>query len=348
MVFIKKHLSNFQVPYLIVSIIAMVFGLTLGFSVLMPFWIALMIAYLQKEPIDYLSSQFSFSYQNSVIIVFCLTMGALSLGIVAFIPFVYNELDHFLNEFPNMIIKAAEIIKIHSGVDLDWDQKMREIFIVQSENILNQTISLFMHYLPSAMSFSIYLVTIPVLVFFFNYDKELFVKKIRSLYPKQAPDLEIIAHEIEDQIRYYILGKIVNTTIIGLVSFILFGIFSLHYALSLAILMGFAVFIPFLGTALATLPLILISYTQFGLTGPFFCILGGHGLIHLWNENLLVPIIFSKSNDMHPLTILSSILVFSYLMGILGVFLAIPLAAILKICVLRWPSEQTQSTYGNY
>jgi putative permease len=205
-----------------------------------------------------------------------------------------------------------------------------------------------MHYLPSAMNFLIYLVAIPILVFFFNYDYTLFGNKIRELYPDQAPDLEIIARDIGDQLRYYVRGKIVHMSIIGGVSFILFLSFSLHYALILAVAMGFSVFIPFVGTALATLPLALISYAQFGLTGPLFYILGGHSLIHLWNENILVPMIFSKSNDMHPLTILSSVLIFGHLMGILGVFLAIPLTAIIKICILRWPSEKISAIQKKY
>jgi len=333
---IQNYLHDRQICALIISICIVSMTLTIGFSLFLPFWISLIIAYLQQYPIDHLSQKMS--YSAATVIVCLSTLCIIVIILLAGAPFLYAQSMHFIEDFPGMINKVSALIQSQSGFDLVSDERLHKIVMEQSHSLFNQALQIMVHSFPSAIHFLIYVVTIPVIVFFFNYDKDFFMKNFVALYPKNSPDLANIGRKILQQLDYYLRGKIVHMIAMGAISFLLFWMFSLNYALILSVLMGLAVFIPFVGTALATMPLILICYSQFGFGLTTLYILIGHGLIHLWNENMLVPMIFSQSNDLHPLTVIGSVLIFGNLGGVLGVFLSIPLTAIIKTLILDWPA----------
>ena len=78
---------------------------------------------------------------------------------------------------------------------------------------------------------------------------------------------------------------------------------------------------------------------QWGVGSEFYITIIGYGVLQLLDGNVLVPVIFSEAVNLHPVAILSAVLIFGGLWGLAGVFFAIPLATLIKVIMNAWPSR---------
>jgi putative permease len=183
----------------------------------------------------------------------------------------------------------------------------------------------------------VYLVLVPILVFFMLKDREKLVKFILSMMPEKRGLMSRIWNEMDGQIANYVRGKVVEIIIVGTVAFVTFAWFGLPYSALLAVLVGFSVLIPFIGAAVATIPVAAVAGFHFGLTDEFAYVLVAYGIIQALDGNVLVPILFSEAVNLHPVSIILAVLFFGGIWGFWGIFFAIPLATLLKSLVNAWP-----------
>jgi putative permease len=194
----------------------------------------------------------------------------------------------------------------------------------------------------------IYLVLVPILIFFMLKDREKLVGFTLSMIPEKRGLMSRIWNEMDDQIANYVRGKVVEIIIVGSVTFITFSLFGLPYTALLAVLIGFSVLVPFIGAAVATLPVAAVAGFHFGLTEEFAYVILAYGIIQALDGNVLVPVLFSEAVNLHPVSIILAVLFFGGIWGFWGVFFAIPLATLLKALVTAWPrslhAEQATET----
>ncbi len=166
---------------------------------------------------------------------------------------------------------------------------------------------------------------------------------ILGFLPKDHSLTSTVWQEVRTQTGNYVRGKIWEILIVWWVSYMVFLILGLNYAMLISFLVGLSVIIPYVGATLVTIPVLCLAYFQWGLTPDFAKLAVAYGVIQLLDGNLLVPILLSGVVDMHPLAIILAILVFGGLWGVWGVFFAIPLATLIQAIVNAWPqSEQEQ------
>jgi len=142
---------------------------------------------------------------------------------------------------------------------------------------------------------------------------------------------------MDDQIANYIRGKVLEIIIVGSVTFVTFSFFNLPYTALLSVLVGLSVLVPFIGAAIATLPVAAVAGFHFGLTESFAYVIIAYGIIQALDGNVLVPILFSEAVNLHPVSIILAVLFFGGIWGFWGIFFAIPLATLLKAIVTSWP-----------
>jgi putative permease len=147
---------------------------------------------------------------------------------------------------------------------------------------------------------------------------------------------------MDAQIGNYIRGKFNEIIIVGSVSFVVFQLMGLNYAPLLAMLVGVSVIIPYIGAAVVTLPIAFVAYFQWGLSSDFVWLMIWYAVIQFLDGNVLVPILFSDAVNLHPVAIISAILVFGGMWGFWGVFFAIPLATLVKALINVWPTTSTE------
>ena len=118
---------------------------------------------------------------------------------------------------------------------------------------------------------------------------------------------------------------------------VLFSALGVRYGFALALLTGLAVFIPYFGIWVTSIVLVLVTFFQpdnyFGLLAWQFSImvLGITIVINFTFDNYISPRFFGRTLDIHPATVLVAALVMASLLGIVGIFLAAPVVATIKL-----------------
>jgi putative permease len=206
---------------------------------------------------------------------------------------------------------------------------------------------------PSVVALIIYLVLVPLAVFFFLKDRRVLVNALASVLPQERPLLNRVGAEMNAQLANYVRGKFVEIVFVSVVTYLTFIVLGLNYAALLALLVGISVLIPFIGAAVVTIPVALVAYLQWGWSPEFAYLISAYFIIQALDGNVLVPLLFSEAVDLHPLTIIVAVLAFGGLWGFWGVFFAIPLATLIKAVFNAWPREsdvaamQAEATAGD-
>ena len=194
--------------------------------------------------------------------------------------------------------------------------------------------------MPAVITVLVYLILVPLMIFFFLKDKKIVMEWVTNFLPKERHLVNEVWVEMDAQIGNYVRGKFNEILIVGAASYIAFVILGLNYAFLLAMIVGLSVLIPYIGAAIVTLPVALVGYFQWGLSSDFTWLMISYFVIQFLDGNVLVPILFSEAVNLHPLAIIVAILVFGGLWGFWGVFFAIPLATLVKALINVWPISE--------
>ncbi len=184
----------------------------------------------------------------------------------------------------------------------------------------------------------IYVILVPIMVFFFLKDKVKLTAWIVNFFPDKDHGLTMtVWQNVDRQMSNYIRGKFWEILIVGGVTFTTFTIFGLQFAALLSVIVGLSVLIPFVGAAVVTIPVIVVAGAQWGLSPEFAYLVIAYLIIQILDGNVLVPLIFSEVVDLHPVAIVVAVIVFGGLWGVWGVFFAIPLATLVQAVLIAWP-----------
>ena len=337
-----RTLSNPQI--VVLFFILLLGGIAIGFAseILAPLLISLIVAYLLDGLITLLIS-FRLSKAIALTLVYTLFISALIFFLVIMLPTMTVQIGNFLQDFPAIVEQGKSVLM---QLPQMYPQLIEERQIIEFIDSLRSEISVVIQTILStvfnsiggAITILVYLVLVPLLVFFFLKDKELLLKWGSDILPrKENRDLTLqVWKEVNQKISSYVRGKLVEIVIVWVVSWIVFETLDLRYAPLLSFLVGVSVIIPYLGAALVTLPIVMVAYAQWGLTNEFLYVLGAYAIIQFLDGNILVPLLFSEVINIHPVAIISSILIFGGLWGIWGVFFAIPLATLVNAVMRAW------------
>jgi putative permease len=315
--------------------------LTIG-SYIAPIIAAVITAYLLQGMVNLLV-RFKVSYFLAVILVYAVFISIFMAILFLLLPQAWNQLGRFVNELPRLISEGQELL-LHlpeAYPNLVTEQQVQD-FIRDLRGDLAALGQFIVSYsiasLPSIFSWVVFLVLVPVLVFFMLKDKVLLINWISNLLPQNRPLMMQIWKEMDMQMANYIRGKVLEILIVGGTSYIAFIVLGINYALLLSVLVGLSVLIPFIGVAVVTIPVAAVAYVQWGMGSEFVAVMVTYTVIQLLDANVVVPVIFSETVNLHPVAIIAAVLVFGGLWGLAGVFFAIPLATLIKAIINAWPS----------
>jgi putative permease len=309
-----------------------------------PVLVALVIAYLLDWPVSRLQKMVP-NRTLATTLVILLFVGlclALMLGIV---PVLWQQLSNLLQESPHMIEQGKAFL-LHLPEDyptlISANQVQTLVSSVEAKalEIGQFVVSMSLTSLKDVVAWLIYLILVPLLVFFMLKDKESLTKGISSLIPKERRLISQVWSEMDHQIMNYIRGKVFEIGIVGSTSFIAFSVLDLRYAALLGALVGLSVLIPFVGAALVTIPVAAVAMFQFGVEAQFWTVVIVYGVIQALDGNVLVPLLFSEAVDLNPVYIIVAVLFFGGLWGFWGVFFAIPLASLVKALANAWSNQR--------
>ncbi|KPH63244.1 permease [Pseudoalteromonas porphyrae] len=326
--------------FLLIALMAMFYFFG---AFIVPVLVALVIAYLLDWPAAHLERLGLRRFTATVIVMLIFTGLMLTL-IIGIGPVLWQQTSNLVQETPHMIEQGKSFL-LHLPQQypslISEEQVKSVVTSVEAKAIdFGQVLLSFsLTSLKDVVAWLIYLILVPLLVFFMLKDKLELVKSAEKLIPKQRRLILQVWHEMNQQIMNYIRGKVFEILIVGSVSFVAFTIFDLRYAALLGVLVGFSVLIPFVGAALVTIPVAAVALFQFGLETHFWTILIVYGIIQALDGNVLVPLLFSEAVDLNPVFIIVAVLFFGGLWGFWGVFFAIPLASLVKALLNAWSTK---------
>jgi predicted PurR-regulated permease PerM len=170
----------------------------------------------------------------------------------------------------------------------------------------------------------------PFLAFFMLIRKEQMYTRFRNMFDGRIDVARFVVH-VQRMVRGYVLGNLVVGTILSAATVALFMIIGLNGALPLGIVCGFLTLVPFLGGITATGIALAAILLQFDSIGPLIAVVLVIPCLHLVGVNFLVPKLIGSRLLIGPVAITVSVLFWGWLWGVMGVFLAVPLTAFIKL-----------------
>jgi len=321
--------------------------LTMG-SILAPLLTGIVLAYVMQGIIKVME-RYNLPNGLAVVSTFLLFLGGF-VGLLFFvIPRVWRQMRKLFTELPDMVSQTQIMLQDlpNEYPTLISENQMKswgEMLSAEAGDIGQWLLSFSISQLPVLVAVAVYMVLVPILVFFILKDKDSILEWCKSFLPANRPLISRISAEMDIQMANYIRGKVVEIIIVGMVTYLFFVIFQLNYAALLGFLVGLSVIVPYLGIVVVTLPVVIIAYLQFGWTQEFFFLMGWYTVIQGLDGFVLVPLLFSEAVNLHPIAIITAVLVFGSWWGLWGVFFAIPLATLIKIVMKSWPNNIAEVT----
>ena len=340
----KRYFTDPQASLLVILLaFGLIIFVTMG-KMLAPLLAALIIAYLLEGAVSKLQIR-DISRFSSVNIVYSLFLVLMAFILFGLMPLLSKQVSQFFQEVPEMIRNVQGLLLrlpeqypelVSQEYVLELNENIRNSLSELGQNVLSFSLAS----VPAVITVLVYLILVPLMIFFFLKDKKIVMEWVTNFLPKERHLVNEVWVEMDAQIGNYVRGKFNEILIVGAASYIAFVILGLNYAFLLAMIVGLSVLIPYIGAAIVTLPVALVGYFQWGLSSDFTWLMISYFVIQFLDGNVLVPILFSEAVNLHPLAIIVAILVFGGLWGFWGVFFAIPLATLVKALINVWPINE--------
>jgi putative permease len=278
----------------------------------------------------------------AMLIAFVVFLGGAVAVVLFVMPLLWNQLTNFFREMPTMLTRGESLL---DQLVARYPQLFAQTQVNQWMGIAQtqlggfgqRIVSASLNSIPGIVALLIYVVLIPMLVFFLLKDHELILRWFASFLPAERPLMRTVWVEMNRQFANYVRGKFIEIIVVAIASCIAFAVTGLNYAVLLGVLVGLSVVIPYIGAAVVTIPVALVAFFQFGWNDGFFYLMLVYAIIQVIDGYVIVPLLFSGVVDLHPVAIMVAVLFFGGLWGFWGVFFAIPLATLLNALLHAWP-----------
>ncbi|AHF04528.1 permase [Marichromatium purpuratum 984] len=337
----RRHFSDPQVVFLallLLVVFAVVFFLG---DALAPVLASIVIAYLLEGLAGYFERR-GLPRLPAVLVVYLLFIAFVALVLFGVMPLVSRQITELVQQLPSMIAEGTDALLAlpQEYPELITVEQIEELIAAIRSEVISfgqQVLSWSLASVVGVITVMVYLILMPLLVFFFLKDKDLILDWFRRLLPRHRGIAGHVWKDVDREISNYVRGKVWEILVVWGVSYATFYAFGLNYAMLLSLLVGLSVIIPYIGASVVTVPVLLVAWFQWGWGPSFAWLTVAYFIIQALDGNVLVPLLFSEVVNLHPVAIIVAILVFGGLWGFWGVFFAIPLATLVKAILSSWP-----------
>ncbi len=338
--------ANFTDPNQVSLALVLLFSILITYiliETISPILVAIVLAYMLEGLVQNLMRTANIVRNISVILVFLVFLIMSVLTLFMLLPLLLDQLTLFVKSLPEIFNKSKEfILGLYDENEYIPKDYIDNLFLGLQGETSKLGNSIFAFSLASAgglFAIIVYTILVPIMIFFMLFDKETIYNWLSRFFPNKLDLTQKAYSELNLKIGNYIRCKFIEIIIVWISSFVLFISLGLNYSLLLSFLCGISVIIPYVGMIAVTIPIVLVSYFQWGMASEFWYVIIGHLIIQAVDGNVVVPILFSDAVNIHPFAILLSILFFGSIWGVWGVFFAIPLAVLISTILNVWPKQ---------
>ena len=340
----RRYFTHPQAAVLVVLLVSGFIILYFLGSMLAPMLAAVVFAYLLEGPIQKLTARNMprLAAVSLVFLLFILVMGFIMVGLL---PVLSGQASQFFQELPGMLNRGQDLLlrlpeRYPGIISAELVNEIGLVLRRGAGDFGQELVSVSVASIPTIITVLVYLILVPLMIFFFLKDKDAVRVWLSRFLPSDRSLVSHLWREMDAQTGNYIRGKVYEIAIVGATTYLVFSLFGLNYAFLLSITVGLSVLIPYIGAAVVTLPVALVAYFQWGFDPIFIWLVIAYFIVQFLDGNVLVPILFSDAVNLHPLAIIIAILVFGGFWGFWGVFFAIPLATLVKALINVWPTQE--------
>lgn len=342
----EKHFSDPQ-AVLLLTILVLGFILVLVWGrILTPVLAGVIIAYVLEGLVKRFT-QLGIPRLFAFLLTYALFIAALGLILLGLVPLVISQISQLIVDFPRILNKVQQLIlSIPEQYPIFAEQEIEKMlgsFSTELVSVGQKLLSVSLASAVDAFTILVYLVVVPLLVFFLLKDKEQIMLWMRRFLPENRSLAYSVWKEVDIKMGNYIRGKLLEIVIVGVATFIPLQAMGMNYAATMSLLVGLSVIIPYVGAVAVTIPVAVIAWFQWGASSDFVYLMIAYLVVQFLDGNILVPLLFSEVVNMHPAAIIIAVLFFGGLWGVWGVFFAIPLATLIQAVINSWPSLQKQA-----
>ena len=166
--------------------------------------------------------------------------------------------------------------------------------------------------------------------FYLLFDFERFTQFVESIIPNDWKDgYRVLSHRINTSLRGYVQGVLIVMFLVFLTQCVGLTIAGLEAPILFALFCALTDIIPYFGPYIGAIPAIIVGFTISPITGICVCI--SIIVVQLLENNSYQPLIMGHTMKLHPVTIMAGLLIFGHFFGILGMVIATPAIACIKV-----------------
>ena len=305
-------------------------------TALSPFIVAALISYLLHPLVEKVHRR-GLHRGLAIGLIYLVFFGALGYGVYKGIPVFINQMIDVAERAPEMAkLYRSYIARFHSqtsGWPFGLHDRLEQI-INSMELKMSSIITVLIEALSGLSDFFIFILLIPLISFYLLKDAEKMIDYGLKLFPrKKRETIRQFLLDIDRSLGGYLRGQLLVCTIIGAFAAFLFWLFGLNYSLLLGIVIGVTNIIPYFGPLIGAVPALLVAVTI--STGMVIKVAIIIIVLQFLEGNVISPIIMGKTLKLHPLVIIFALLVGGEVGGILGLILAVPILAFLKVAIIH-------------
>ncbi len=307
-----------------------------------PFLLGGVLYYLFRPVVHFLYAR-KVPKTLSILLIYLVAIGLLTFVIYLIGPILQKQVNSLIENMPALINTIREkVIELQNS---HWVSRFQESHQLNLEKISNKITAYLstgvsiistniLNFISIITNVVMIFVTVPFILYYMLKEGEKAPQMVLRLLPRsqQTNGKQILA-DLDRALSSYIQGQIFVSFCVGVMLYIGYLIIGIDYSLILAIVAMFTNVIPFLGPIIAITPAIIVAI----IDSPFMIVkvLIVMVIAQQIEGNLISPQVMGKQLNIHPLTIISILLVAGSIGGVLGLILAVPVYAVLKVVVLH-------------
>ena len=280
----------------------------------------------------------------AVILLFYLLIPGLINEMRQLIIFLTTE---FIQEIPSLVVQLQEF-------DQRFNLQLSESFIEYSNQFIREAPGNIQTILRNLTTISMGVVSrawivlaLVFLVFYLVQDLDKARHNLMLIFPQIYKENVLhLLSTIDEKVGAYIRGTLLKCLFVGLLTWLGLSTLGMPFALMLGILAGAFNIILYIGPVVATIPALLLTIVPG--TPNFFLVMILYIVVQILDAFLFTQVFLGKATDLSPLTVIIIVLIGGQLLGILGIILAIPITATLKVLLFHYYLEKRQSEEANH
>ena len=315
-----------------------------GLKTIAPVFIGLFLAWLFDPIVSKLQKK-GLRRSLGAIIVYIAFIAFLVILISSIIPILTDQINDFVNTLPSIFNSIKDwIMNIFDNINIEgFDIKNYEVDILSkiqdwgtdlAASLPNLTVNFLRSFFAGFISFIVGL----IIGFYFLIGFDNASEMLLTLLPKKMrKDAISVGNDVNATFRHFIVGAILDSTFVFIITSIAFLLVGLKAPLLFGLFCGITNVIPYAGPYIGGAPAVIVGFSQGPIVGIFTLL--SVVIIQFLEGNFIQPVIMSKTTKLHPVTIITGLLLFGHFFGIIGMAISTPIIGAVKAILMYFNNK---------